>query len=171
MDTIETTQTPAVGADGFLTPNAGDANPAEQTLDTGAPPTKRGPGRPKKNPTLAAETPGAAPKVSAKPLKRGAKMTQEQQTILARQLQGLHMAAVMVTKIGELQISDDEAKMLAIGISDVCEEYGLSLDGKTGAAVSLMGTAAMIYVPRYFAMQQRIKRESQQGVSDATVVR
>lgn len=146
---------PPVDGDGFLQPN-----PGTEEAPISEPPKKRR-GRPPKNPNMTAESPGAAPKAAqTKPGKRGPKMSQEQMGILARQLSGLHMAAAMVTKIGELRIGDDEAKMLASGIADVCEEYGLSLDGKTGAAVTLLGTAAMIYVPRFFAIQARVRQQA-----------
>lgn len=157
MSDENTPQIPPIDGDGFLQSNVAP----EETLPPSEPPKKRR-GRPPKNPGAPnAEAPGAAPKSpQVKPGKRGPKMSAEQIGILARQLSGLHMAAAMVTKIGELRIGDDEARMLAFGISGVCEEYGLSLDGKTGAAVTLLGTAAMIYVPRFFAIQARVRQQA-----------
>lgn len=62
----------------------------------------------------------------------------------AKQLQGIHVLISMATGLPEIQIGPDESKMLAKAIGAVTEEYGLSLDGKTGAAIQLFGAAAMV---------------------------
>ena len=144
----------------------------EETLHI-EPPQKRGPGRPRKDgsspPGPKAEKPGSPKSAEAKPQKRGAKMSAEAVNTLARQIQGMHAMAAMITGIGILQINDGEAALLAGGISAVAEEYGLALDGKTGAALQLFGAAAMVYAPRFIAIQ-KAKAQARANTVDATVV-
>ncbi len=123
-------------------------NPAlqEQTVngDTAA---KRGPGRPKKNPG----------------------MSGDELMGLSRQIMGLHMIAAQATGIAELQINETEAGMLATSIDRVSQEYGLSMSGKTGAMLQLLGTAAIIYMPRLGVINAKIKQK-QEEKRRATVV-
>jgi len=82
--------------------------------------------------------------------------------VLARSLVGIHQLGGMVLGIQELVITEDEGKALADAVTAVCEEYGLAIDGKTGAAMQLFGAAAMIYGPRYFHFKMRIAHERAQ---------
>lgn len=72
---------------------------------------------------------------------------------LAHQIKGLHSLAAMATGLQIMQISDQEAAMLASGVNAVCEEYGFALTGKTGAALQLFAAAAMVYAPRIMYLQ------------------
>lgn len=92
-------------------------------------------------------------------------------TALAKQLQGLHTLGAMLTGIPEMQILPEEAALLADAVKNVAEEYDLELSGKTGAAIQLLATAAMIYVPRLLQVRQRAMQAAQQGAmhSDPTV--
>lgn len=74
---------------------------------------------------------------------------------LAKNLQGLHVMGAMILQFPELALADQEAEMLADGLIKVSNEYGLELSGKTGAAIQLLGAAAMIYWPRLIALKQR----------------
>lgn len=132
--------------------------PAEASVQETTPPLKRGPGRPKGSGTKAppgvqAERVGASKAPPEKPGKRGAKMSAEAVSTLAKQIQGMHAMAAMMTGIPILAISVEESQLLAGGISAVAEEYGLELDGKTGAALQLFGAAAMVYAPRILQIQ------------------
>lgn len=137
-----------------------------------SPPQKRGPGRPRKDgstpPGVKTEKPGAPRAAEAKPQKRGAKMSAEAISTLAKQIEGMHAMAAMMTGLPILQISSAEASLLAGGISAVAEEYGLALDGKTGAALQLFGAAAMVYAPRIIHIQ-KAKAAARANVVDATV--
>lgn len=154
------------------TTETGASEVASETLNV-SPPQKRGPGRPRRDgstpPGPKAETPGAAKKAEAKPQKRGAKMSAEAVGTLAKQIQGMHVMAAMMTGIGILQISEAESSLLAGGLSAVAEEYGLALDGKTGAALQLFGAAAMVYAPRIIAIQ-KAKAAARANTVDATEV-
>ena len=88
-------------------------------------------------------------------------------TVLARSLLGIHQVAAMITRIPEAQLSEQEGQLLAEAVVAVCEEYGLSIDGKTGAAMQLFGAAAMIYAPRVFAYKMRIAQETVQREQQA----
>lgn len=171
METQETAtpQSTVVDDSGFLATPPGDSTPQTEQVES-TPPKKRGPGRPRKDGTSGApakETPGAAKAAPNKPQKRGEKMSAEKRGILGKQLVGLHVMASHMTGLPELQITPQEGDILADGIAAVAEEYGLSLDGKTGAALSLLGACAMIYAPRFFAVQSRMRAQAAQ---DAVIV-
>lgn len=133
------------------------ATPIEMS---GEPPKKRR-GRPPKNPELTKESPatGAEGPKRGRPKKRVIYDDTKKQ-LLAKQILGLHLIAAQLSGFNELQISEVESVMLTESIVVVSEEYGLSLDGKTGAAIQLAGTAAMIYLPRFLAIQKRKKSVS-----------
>lgn len=79
--------------------------------------------------------------------------------MLAKQLQGVHVMVAMITQSPEMQLSDPESIELAKAISGVCAEYNLSLNGKTGAMIQLLGAGAMVYLPRIMAIKQRKAQE------------
>ncbi len=76
---------------------------------------------------------------------------------MANQLVGVHQLVAMVTGIPEIQIAPQEGVALAGAIQNVCDEYGLSISGKTGAALQLLAAAAMIYGPRALAIHQKVR--------------
>lgn len=82
---------------------------------------------------------------------------------LAKSLVGIHALAAMITGIQEAQLSDGEGQALAEGVIAVCDEYGFSIDGKTGAAMQLFGACAMIYGPRVFAFKMRMAQQERQA--------
>lgn len=136
--------------------------------DLGSEPVRRrGPGRPRKDASASAPVsptvtpiPAGSDKPRAKPGRKPKKraITDDEKTALGKQIVGLHLIASVTFGIPELAIQPQEGELMASAIVNVAEEYGLSLGGKTGAAIQLIGTAAMIYMPRYFAMQQRVKQ-------------
>ncbi len=144
----DASETPAVEAQPTVQPE-----PVEST-----PPIKRGRGRPPKAANGAAsEVPAdaaIAPKRGRPPSKNKG-LSAEAQANLAKQIQGLHYIAASATGLGELQLSDAEAVLLADGIAAVSREYGLSIDGKTGAALQLLAAAAIVYTPRLRAINAR----------------
>lgn len=79
---------------------------------------------------------------------------------LAKQLAGIHVIASMVTQSPELQLSEAESRELAKGVVAVCEQYNLQISGKTGAALQLLGAAAMVYLPRLAAIRARKAQEN-----------
>lgn len=103
------------------------------------------------------ETPlGAAPPASA-PRGRPRKVAQIDSTLLARQIQGLHLVAARATGLPELELQETESMLLAEAIASVSREYGLALDGKTGAVLQLLGACAIIYMPRLAHVTARRK--------------
>lgn len=97
---------------------------------------------------------------AGRPRKSAQRMRKDTET-LGKQIVGIHHVIAMMTGTPEMQISDDEGLALATGINAVCEEYGLSLSGKTGATIQLVGAAGMIYVPRLVMINQRLNKERQ----------
>lgn len=158
----------------FGSTKSGDADPS---ANLGSEPVRRrGPGRPRKDGTSSAPVSPATPipagsdKPRGKPGRKPKKVaiSEAEKTALGKQIVGLHMIAAMTFGIPELVIQEPEGELLASAIVNVAEEYGLSLGGKTGAAIQLAGTAAMIYLPRWFKMQERVK-QSQNPVIPETV--
>lgn len=137
--------------------------PAE-TADVTAP-TKRKRGRPSKaeHAASAADKVGASPVSSAprgrKPGRKARpEFSAEARVILAAQIEGLHKISAMATGIPELMLSRDESVMLADAMANVAQEYGLSLSGKTGALLQFAGVAAFLYAPRFFAVNDRVRK-------------
>ena len=79
---------------------------------------------------------------------------------LARQIQGLHFIAVKMSGFQELAIDEKEAVMLAESIVNVAREYDLSMSGKTGAMIQLIGVSAMVYLPRLILINERKKHNN-----------
>jgi hypothetical protein len=128
-------------------------------------PEKRGRGRPAKDKAAAPVSPteasaAAAPK--SRPKKGRVVYDREAKGQLAKQVEGLHKLAAMGTGIPELEITSAEAEMLGDAIANVCEEYDLSLSGKTGALLQLVAAAGMIYAPKFVQIGQRVKQQAQQ---------
>lgn len=86
---------------------------------------------------------------------------------LGQQLVGVHQLAAMILGVQELQLSPDDGAALGKAIVAICEEYNLSIDGKTGAGLQLFGVAAMIYIPKYFMFRHRIAHETAQALANA----
>lgn len=125
------------------------------------PVVKRGRGRPRKIPLVegaAPVPPATAAKKRGRPPKR-AVYSDEAKSTLARQIIGLHLIASQATGIPELALSEPEAAMLAESVAAVSVEYGLSLSGKTGALIQLIAAAAMVYAPRFGAINKRVKQK------------
>lgn len=121
-------------------------------------------GRPPKTTEADSTTPKAtAPKTRAPRKKAAAPSDQaiEPET-LAKQLQGVHVMIAMMTQAPEMQLSEPESLELAKAISGVCAEYNLSLNGKTGAMIQLLGAGAMVYLPRLVMIKQRKTKEAQE---------
>ena len=128
-------------------PAAPDYVDPPETIPEIAP--KRGRGRPPKTENPPA---GDKPTPAKKTTKRN---TSNNVDVLSQQLVGMHMIMAGVTGLNELIITPQESTMLATSIISVAEEYNLALDGKTGAALQLFMTAAMVYAPRAIAVYKR----------------
>ena len=158
------------------TPENKEATPDSQApTPEVSPPVKRGRGRPPKNPQASNgagnEIPGNAAPVAkrGRPPSKLKGLSIEAQANLAKQIQGLHFIAATATGLPELQISDQEAAMLADGIAAVSREYGLSMDGKTGAALQLIAAAAIVYAPRFKSINNRAKQAANQATETQNV--
>lgn len=146
----------------------------EGVSNLGSEPVRRKRGRPRKDatnvgapvPPNITPVPEGSDKPKNKPGRKPKKVvvTEAEKTALGKQIVGLHLIASMTFGIPELVIQETEGEMLASAIVNVAEEYGLSLGGKTGAAIQLVGTAAMIYLPRYFAMQSRVSKKTEASI-------
>lgn len=105
---------------------------------------------------------GAKANVGAKPgRKPGSGKSGIDATALGNQLVGIHALAAMITGIPECQIQPQEGTALAEAVVAVCQEYNLSLSGKTGAGIQLFAAAAMIYMPRVLHYKSRVSQAQQ----------
>lgn len=122
-------------------------------------PAKPRRGRPPATAKSTSEAKATAPKARA-PRKKAAPANEPiDPDTLAKQLQGVHVMVAMLTQAPEMQLSDAESVELAKAVSGVCAEYNLSLNGKTGALIQLLGAGAMVYLPRIMAIKQRKAKE------------
>lgn len=148
------------------TPTSAPAAPEASTQATSAP-EKRGRGRPRKDGAAAPVSPSEASAASTgpgRPKGSGRKKGHihfdgDSLATLAKQVEGLHQLMALATGIPELQVRPEEAQMLGGAIAAVCEEYDLSLSGKTGALLQLAAAAAMVYAPRFAVVTQRVKQQ------------
>lgn len=139
---------------------------AQQEAAQIEPPKKRR-GRPPKNPDILTEKVDGA-EASGQSAARPRKTAKGKATdvgALAQQLVGVHQLVAMVAGIPEAQIAPQEGEHLAKAIVAVCDEYGLSVTGKTGAALQLFAAAAMIYGPRVWAFNVRVKTERENAAA------
>lgn len=141
------------------------------TPETSPPERRRGPGRPRKGGSTdtAAPVPPTAsepPKKRGRPKGSGSKVQAIDSDALAKQLAGVHMMVAQITGIPEFQIHETEAAMLASSVAAVCDEYDLNLNGKTGAFLQLIASAAFIYFPRIPHIQARIVAKRQGGENE-----
>ena len=160
---------PEIDDDGFLVkesqsqaePSPLDAKDSEAEVHT---PPKRRRGRPSKNPALIAEGISSEEKKSraAKPKRQKHVYSADAIALMGKQIVGIHSMAAIATGLGELQISDAEGQALAQSVVNVADQYGLEIDGKTGAALQLFATCAMIYGPRYLAVRGRAQQARSQ---------
>lgn len=157
-----------------------DNGPASLALNEGGdtPEAKRKPGRPKGSGaggkateellTNAVGGGDASQGTGRKPGRPSGKSKATDPAALGKQLVGVHQLAAMFTSTPELQLSPEEAQGLADAVVAVCNEYGLSVDGKTGASIQLFAACAMIYAPRVMAIRFRLAQERANNASIRT---
>jgi hypothetical protein len=128
------------------------------------PPAARGRGRPRKDAAAAPVSPSEASAAKSTPKasrgKKGVKFEKDDLSQLSKQIQGLHELMSLASGIPELRLETQEAEMLGSAVANVCEEYDLSLSGKTGALLQLLAAGAMIYVPRLGRVSARVKHQA-----------
>lgn len=158
-------ETPELSAPEIMSsaaPIAPDA-PRKRGRPPGSTNKPRAPGAPlSETPISANPAPGTAPRG------RPRKVVQIDAGLMAKQLQGLHLVAARATGLQELEISEAEAAMLAESVAAISREYGLSLDGKTGATIQLVAACAMIYLPRLAHITARRKQAARSSVVSDT---
>lgn len=160
----------ALETEGALNSEPAAAGPAPLALNTdgGEAPPKRGPGRPPKDQRsgnnaedlLAQAVGGGDAPTGKKPGRPAGKSKGGDPVAIGNQLVGIHQLVAMFTGTPEMQISPEEGKALGEAVVGVCNEYGLSVDGKTGAAIQLFAACAMIYAPRVMAVRYRYAQEA-----------
>lgn len=156
-------------------PPAAPVAPAAAAPAAPLPPEKRGRGRPSNADRARAEGAEPVPPGSDAPALRNKKRSGKKPAmemdkgLLAKQLQGLHLIAVNITGMRELALADAEAVMLSDAVVNVCEEYGLSISGKTGALIQLLAACGMVYLPRIALVKQRVLIAQQKKEAERVV--
>jgi hypothetical protein len=158
-------KTPPTDENGFLIDPTGSENTNETTVAPPAPPSDTPPkkrrGRPPKNAASIGAEPVGDTGADVRPSKaktRRASYSSTDVDAMGKQLVGIHLILVQLTGIPELQITGDEGKALAQSVVNIANQYDLEIDGKTGAAIQLFATAAMIYGPRAFHYRARMSQ-------------
>lgn len=150
---IEELEQPDLSEAGMETPPVDDA-----------PPVRRARGRPRKDGSSgpAKESVSGTGAKRGRPAKTAAKRvySQDDVTLLGNQLVGIHRMASFMTQLPEVTILEPEGEAMAKAIITMADQYDLELDGKTGAALQLFATAAMIYAPRIIAIRRRLQKEA-----------
>lgn len=83
----------------------------------------------------------------------------------AKQIEGIHKMVAMLPNMGFMNISPEEARILAEAMTQVSEEYNVQISGKTAATIQLFMAASMVYAPRVvYAVHERKKRKAQEPV-------
>lgn len=127
--------------------------PAPAPAAPGQAAAPRGRGRPPKSAAAPAQIQSPPAKAAA-----SAPAVAIDRKLLAQQLSGLHAVLAMTSGDEIWNLSDQEASSLADGVSAVCVEYNLRLDGKTGAAIQLLAAAAAVYGTRMLIISRRPKK-------------
>lgn len=130
------------------------------------PPIKRKRGRPRKDGSTGAPQVEGIDGSSLPPRPTRAKKKQaysaEDVKMMGKQIAGLHIVVSQMTGIPELQIQEAEGQMLAQSIVNVCDQYDLAIDGKTGAFIQLIGVAGIVYAPRFMHFRSRMAKAEQE---------
>jgi len=69
------------------------------------------------------------------------------------------MAVGGLTQTPELELSDNEANMLARPMSEILSMYGVEIDPKVMAWMELAGAASYVYGPRIAMVRMRLAEE------------
>lgn len=61
-----------------------------------------------------------------------------------------------------MEIDQEEADLLSTSISNVMQEFDITIDPKTAAIIGLISASSQVYGPRAIAMGMRKSREAEQ---------
>lgn len=78
---------------------------------------------------------------------------------LASMIGFVHIGIAAVSKCPEIALDDSESKALAGATAKVMEQFDMTPDPRITAVVGLLTTAGTIYVPRYYLITTRLKKE------------
>lgn len=78
---------------------------------------------------------------------------------LSRLLLLVHVGISGLTKTPELVLEPSEADMLAKPLSQIMDEFGIKPDPRFELALSMIAATSMVYGPRVFNIQKRLKEE------------
>lgn len=81
----------------------------------------------------------------------------------------LHVGIAAATKTPELQLSDDESKLLATNVANVMDQFDIRPDPKTEAIVGLLIACGTIYGPRIYVIRARKMEEREKSQSNVAI--
>jgi hypothetical protein len=78
----------------------------------------------------------------------------------------LHMGLAKFSGVDELEIDNEEAKLLAAAVAEVSSHYNVVIDPKTVAWVGLAGVLGAVYAPRIasFKMRKMMEKKAKEPV-------
>lgn len=136
---------------------SGPRDPAA-VIGNGDEPVKRGRGRPRKDAGTSGGGSGARATDAGRKESTKASVGVDIDG-LAMQIVVLHAVLSKVAKAPELAISMEDARALAKSIKEMLKHYSVNVSAKQLAMYQLLGTAAMVYGPRAFAIASRKGKE------------
>jgi len=89
---------------------------------------------------------------------------------LARLLALAHLTLANVTHVPEIEINDNEAKMLAVPMAELFELYDIPIDPRVLRTMELVGAMSYVYGPRVYMFKMRKaseKADKQKQAKDA----
>jgi len=107
---------------------------------------------------------GEPGKADAKPSKPRAKINT---VALAKKLQAWHQFAALAAHIPELALDEDDSVLLASELVAAMDEFGVTINGRVAALLSLAGAVGIIYYPKAVLVQRRL--EAMRGQSARVV--
>lgn len=84
---------------------------------------------------------------------------------LSQTLMIVHAGIASMTKITELEIDNAESDALATSLANVLEHFDIAPDPKVQAIIGLVTTAGMIYGPRFYLYNERLKQSKKKPAS------
>lgn len=159
-----------VDGDGFIvTPEQPQETVVSQeqiAVNSSEPPKKRR-GRPPNSSKLGGPESVSSSSASAKAkAKAKTSFSASDYETMGKQIVGMHEMAAMVTGLPMLRVTLEEGTAVAKALADVGEQYGLAIDGKTGATINLVLTLGMVYGPRLLHIKQARNQAAQQQAAN-----
>lgn len=79
-----------------------------------------------------------------------------------------HVTLAGVTNTPEMELSEDESKILASGIVPVLDQFDFVPDPKITAVIGLIAASARVYGPRVYLIRARLQAEKDAAMKNVS---